>query len=50
MHPYSSAETVIDNYLQPVFNWTAFTPEQGIPYTNFNDCKYPSILSHRHSS
>ncbi|TBU48843.1 hypothetical protein BD309DRAFT_203843 [Dichomitus squalens] len=32
-----SAETLIKYYLTPVFNWTAFSTDAGIPYLNFND-------------
>ena len=38
----SSAETLIQYYLKPVFDWTAFSPDAGIPYLNFNDCEHPS--------
>ncbi|EJF64942.1 hypothetical protein DICSQDRAFT_159903, partial [Dichomitus squalens LYAD-421 SS1] len=32
-----SADTLIKYYLKPIFDWTAFSPDAGIPYTNFND-------------
>ena len=41
----SSAETLIQYYLKPVFDWTAFSPDAGIPYLNFNDCAHLSLNS-----
>ncbi|KZV71275.1 hypothetical protein PENSPDRAFT_751834 [Peniophora sp. CONT] len=36
--PYpDSAQQLIDDYIQPIFDWTAFDISAGIPYTNFND-------------
>ncbi|KZV75467.1 hypothetical protein PENSPDRAFT_731600 [Peniophora sp. CONT] len=32
-----SADILIDYYLHPIFNWTAFDVSEGIPYVNFND-------------
>jgi len=32
-----SAETLILNYITPIFTWTNFTVAEGVPYHNFND-------------
>ncbi|KZV62445.1 hypothetical protein PENSPDRAFT_758677 [Peniophora sp. CONT] len=42
-----SAQTLIDNYIKPMFDWAGFTLEQGIPYTNFNDwLHYSGAVNH----
>ncbi|VDB99713.1 unnamed protein product [Peniophora sp. CBMAI 1063] len=42
-----SAATVTENYIQPVFDWTAKSTAEGIPYTNFNDfLHYSGNLDH----
>ncbi|KZV75472.1 hypothetical protein PENSPDRAFT_661647 [Peniophora sp. CONT] len=42
-----SAATLIEYYIQPVFNWTALSIADGIPYTNFNDwLHYSPTVNH----
>ncbi|KZV75465.1 hypothetical protein PENSPDRAFT_680940 [Peniophora sp. CONT] len=36
--PYpKSSEVLIDYYIKPIFDWTAFDMSTGVPYVNFND-------------
>ncbi|KZV75466.1 hypothetical protein PENSPDRAFT_748368 [Peniophora sp. CONT] len=46
--PYpDSAETLVDYYIKPIFDWAAFDLSEGIPYTNFNDwLHYSPTITH----
>ncbi|VDB97157.1 unnamed protein product [Peniophora sp. CBMAI 1063] len=46
--PYPKSATIlIDRYLKPIFSWTGFDLEDGIPYLNFNDyLHYAPYINH----